>query len=232
MRCSIKSSPGVERCDRSERHWLNKACVWNSKGVNMSALDDLPAPVSAADHVRGAHYAPVTIIEYGDFECPSCKQAAPAVLLQIKRFDGCVRLAFRHFPLEEFHANALIAAEASEAAAAQGRFWEMHDQLFDNQRQLHRDHLRQLAEALGLDMQRFSKELKDRVHLPRIRQHAAEGRGLGIRSTPTFYVNGALCDVTFGLLPLRHAVEKALWRNGGQVESTSDGALGRAYARR
>jgi len=179
----------------------------------MSALDDLPPPVSAADHVRGAHDAPVTIIEYGDFACPSCKQAAPAVLLQIRRFHGRVRFAFRHFPLDEFHANALIAAEASEAAAAQGRFWEMHDQLFANQRRLHRDLLRQLAEALELDMQRFSKELKDRVHLPRIRRNGAEGRHLGIRSTPTFYINGALCDVTFGLLPFRHAVEKALWRN-------------------
>lgn len=197
----------------------------------MNTLDNLPAPVSAADHVRGAHDAPVTIIEFGDFACPSCKQAAPAVLLQIKRFDGCVRLAFRHFPVEEFHANALVAAEASEAAAAQGRFWEMHDQLFDNQRHLHRDSLLQLAEALGLDMQRFSKELKDRVHLPRIRRSAAEGQRLRIRSTPTFYVNGVLCDVTFGLLPLRHAVEKALWRNGAQVESAFDPAFIRADAR-
>ena len=99
----------------------------------MNASDDLPDPVSAVDHVRGAHDAPVTIIEYGDFECASCKKAAPAVLMLIKRFDCRVRLVFRHFPLEEVHANALTAAEASEAAAAQGRFWEMHDQLFDKQ---------------------------------------------------------------------------------------------------
>lgn len=176
----------------------------------MNASDDLPGPVSAADHVRGAHNALVTIIEYGDFECPSCKQAAPAVLLLTRRFHGSVRLVFRHFPLEEVHANALTAAEASEAAAAQGRFWEMHDQLFDNQRRLQRAHLRQLAKALGLDLRRFSKELNEHVHVPRIRQNAAEGRRLGIRATPTFYVNGALCDVSFGLLALRGTVEKAL----------------------
>lgn len=176
----------------------------------MNASDDRPSPVSAADHVRGARDALVTVIEYGDFECPSCKQAAPAVLLLTRRFHADVRLVFRHFPLEEVHANALTAAEASEAAAAQGRFWEMHDQLFDHQRRLQRAHLRQLAKALGLDLRRFSTELKEHVHVPRIRQNAAEGRRLGIRATPTFYVNGALCDVSFGLLALRRAVEWAL----------------------
>ena len=176
----------------------------------MNASDHLPGPVTAADHIRGTHDALVTIIEYGDFECPSCKQAAPAVLLLIKRFHGGVRLVFRHFPLEEVHANALTAAEASEAAAAQGRFWEMHDQLFDNQRHLQSARLRQLARTLGLDLRRFSKELKDHVHVPHIRRNAAEGRHLGIRATPTFYVNETLCDVSFGLLALRGAVEKAL----------------------
>ena len=176
----------------------------------MNAPDDLPGAVSAADHIRGAHDAPVTIIEYGDFECPSCKQAAPAVLLLIKRFPGHVRLVFRHFPLEEVHANALAAAEASEAAAAQGRFWEMHDQLFDNQAHLQLPRLRQIAEALGLDVRRFSEELEDHVHLPRIRQNVAEGQRLSVRATPTFYVNGTLCDVSFGLTQLERAVEKVL----------------------
>lgn len=176
----------------------------------MNTSDDLPNSVAAADHVRGAHDAAVTIIEYGDFECPSCKQAAPAVLLLIKRFHGRVRLVFRHFPLEEVHANALIAAEASEAAAAQGRFWEMHDQLFDSQPHLQSAHLRQLAEALGLDVRQFSEELKDHVHVPRIRQNAAEGRRLGVRATPTFYVNGTLSDVSFGLEQLERAVEEVL----------------------
>ena len=181
----------------------------------MNASDDRPGPISATDHVRGPRDAPVTIIEYGDFECPSCKQAAPAVLLLVNRFQGGVRLVFRHFPLEEFHPNALAAAEASEAAAAQGRFWEMHDQLFENQRHLQSAHLRQLAEALGLDLRRFSKELEDHVHVPRIRKNVAEGLRVGIRATPTFYVNGSLCDVSFGVLALRGAVERAVCRAGG-----------------
>jgi protein-disulfide isomerase len=176
----------------------------------MNASDELPDPVSPADHIRGAYDAPVTIVEFGDFECPSCKQAAPAVLLLTKRFDGRVKLVFRHFPLEEVHANAMIAAEASEAAAAQGRFWEMHDQLFDNQGCLQNSHLRELAQALGLDMRRFAAELNDHVHVPRVGQNAAEGRRLGVRSTPTFYVNGTLCDVTFGLEQLHRAVERLI----------------------
>jgi protein-disulfide isomerase len=176
----------------------------------MSASDDRPGPVTSADHVRGDHGAPVTVIEYGDFECPSCKQAAPAALLLMQGSQGAVRLVFRHFPLEEFHANALAAAEASEAAAAQGRFWEMHDRLFANQRHLQPAHLRRLAEELGLDLRRFSKELEEHVHVPRIRQNITEGRRLGVRATPAFYVNGALCDVSFSLLALRRAVVSAL----------------------
>jgi protein-disulfide isomerase len=176
----------------------------------MNASDDTPGPVTTTDHVRGDRDAPVTIIEYGDFECPSCKQAAPAVLLLMHGFQGGVRLLFRHFPLEEFHANALAAAEASEAAAAQGRFWEMHDRLFDNQRHFQSAHLRRLAEGLGLDLRRFSKELEEHSHVPRIRQDITEGRRLGVRATPTFYVNGALCDVSFSLLALRRAVARAL----------------------
>jgi protein-disulfide isomerase len=176
----------------------------------MDASGDLPNPVSAADHIRGAHDAPVTITEYGDFECPNCKQAAPAVVLLIKRFEGRVKLAFRHFPLEEVHPHALIAAEAAEAAAVQSRFWEMHDQLFDNQPRLQLPRLRELAQALGLDMRRFSEDLKKHVHVPRIRENVAEGRRLGVRATPTFYVNGTLCDVSFGVEQLERAVEKVL----------------------
>jgi len=178
----------------------------------MNASDDLPRTVSAEDHVRGAYDAPVTIIEYGDFECPNCKQAVPATMLLIRRFPGRVRLVFRHFPLEEIHANALTAAEASEAAATQGRFWGMHDQLFDNQSHLHGTHFGQLAKLLGLDVRRFSEELKDRVHLARIRRNATEGQRLVVRATPTFYVNGTLCDVSFGIAQLARAVQNVLCR--------------------
>lgn len=171
---------------------------------------NFPSPVSAGDHVRGARDALVTIIEYGDFQCPNCKQAAPAVALLLKRFEGRLNLVFRHFPLEEVHAHALIAAEAAEAAAVQGRFWEMHDQLFAHQPHLQLPRLRAIAEAIGLDLRRFSQALREHAHVQHIRENAAEGRRLGIRGTPTFYVNTELCDVSFGLDPLEHAVNKVV----------------------
>ena len=173
-------------------------------------MSDSPNPVSSSDHIRGSHDAPVTIVEYGDFECPNCKQAAPAVAVIMKHFEGRVRLVFRHFPLEEVHPHALLAAEAAEAAAAQDRFWEMHDRLFAEQPHLQLPHLREHATALGLDLKRFSEELRDHVHVARVRENVAEGRRLAVRHTPTFYVNGALCDVSFGVQHLERAVEKAL----------------------
>src|SRR5437868_8562593 len=99
--------------------------------MNQHHAFELTVPVSAVDYIRGAEHAPVTVVEYGDFECPNCKQAAPAVKLLLDRYAGRVRVAFRHFPLEEVHPHALHAAQAAETAGAQGKFWEMHDLLFD-----------------------------------------------------------------------------------------------------
>jgi protein-disulfide isomerase len=159
-----------------------------------------------AEHIRGRHDASVTIVEYGDFECPNCKQAAPVVALLLKRFDGRVRLVFRRFPLEEVHSHALIAAETAEAAGKQGQFWEMHDLLFENQPHLQLPRLRDLAKGLGLDMRRFSEELRDHVHVPRIRDDVTTGRDSGVRATPTFFVNGNICDVSFGVAQLERTV--------------------------
>src|SRR5712692_11559947 len=106
---------------------------------------ELAVPVSGADHALGPSHAAVTLVEYGDFECPNCKQAAPAVKLLLERFTGRVRLVYRHFPLEEVHPHALQAALAAEVAAGQGKFWPMHDLLFDNQRHLDAVHLRRHA---------------------------------------------------------------------------------------
>ena len=130
-------------------------------GIDSTFLE----PVADDDRSRGPSGAPVTIVEYGDFECPNCKQAAPAVALLLRRFTGRVRLVFRHFPLEEVHPHALIAAEAAEAARGQGRFWEMHDLLFAHQPHFQVHQLRELAQGLGLDMRRFSEELKEHVHV-------------------------------------------------------------------
>src|SRR5216117_2425428 len=97
---------------------------------------ELAVPVSAVDHALGASHAPVTVVEFGDFECPNCKQAAPAVKLLLERFEERVRFVYRHFPLMDVHPHALLAAQAAEAAGAQGKFWQMHDMLFDNQSHL------------------------------------------------------------------------------------------------
>src|SRR5579862_3148561 len=115
---------------------------------------DLALPVTAADHSLGPEHAPVVLVEYGDFECPLCKQAAPTVRMLLERFAGRVRLVFRHFPLEEAHPHALAAAEAAECAGGQGKFWEMHDLLFAHQEHLKLAHLHSYAEQLRLDMAR------------------------------------------------------------------------------
>jgi protein-disulfide isomerase len=167
----------------------------------------LSAPVSAVDHVLGPEHAPVTLVEYGDFECPNCKQAVPAVKLLLERFAERVRFAFRHNPLEEVHPHALIAAQAAECAGGQGKFWPMHDLLFENQLHLKANQLHGYAGRLGLDMARYTAEMDDQVYLQRIREHQRSGRDSGVRGTPTFFVNGRIHDVSFGIHTLFEAVE-------------------------
>ena len=170
----------------------------------------LTPPVQSFDHTRGPDHASVTVVEFGDFECPNCKQAAPAVKLLLERFEERVRFAFRHFPLTEVHPHALMAAQAAEAASGQGKFWQMHDVLFENQTHLKAEHLRGYAERLGLDMTRYTAEMDDEIYLQRVREHMESARHSGVRGTPTFFVNGRLHDVSFGLRALFDAVEEAL----------------------
>jgi protein-disulfide isomerase len=170
----------------------------------------LTEPLSPVDHVLGPDHAPVTVVEYGDFECPHCKQATGTVKLMLGRFGPQVRFAFRHFPLEGVHPHALRAAEAAECAGGQGRFWDMHDLLFDRQAHLKRSQLLGYAEELGLDRAKFTADMDDEIYLQRVRGHQESGMASGVRATPTFYVNGALVDVSYGLHALIDAVEAAL----------------------
>ena len=170
----------------------------------------LSLPVGPADHARGPAHAPVTIVEYGDFECPNCRQAVAVVKLLLGRFDNRVQFAYRHFPLEGVHPHAEMADEAAECAGEQGKFWEMHDLLFENQSHLTLPHLRGYAARLQLDMARFDAELTDHVYLQRVREHIASGRDSGVRSTPGFFVNSRIQDVSFGHHLLLEAVEAAL----------------------
>ena len=178
--------------------------------MNTPHLHDLTVAVGPADHVLGARQAPVTIVEYGDFECPDCKQAAPALKHIVSRFDGRVRLVYRHFPLEEVHPHALHAAMAAETAGAQGKFWEMHDLLFANQSRLELSQLRSYARQLELDLEKYDSEMHAELYRQRVREGIEGARSSGVRSTPGVFVDGKRHDVSFGLDSLAKAVAGAI----------------------
>lgn len=174
---------------------------------------ELRAPVSEIDHRLGPADAALTIVEYGGFESPLCKQVAPLLRHVVDRFDGRVRLVYRHFPIEDIHPHALCAAEAAECAASQGRFWEMHDLLFANQERLQPRDLLGYADRLQLDLGRYRAEMSLRSHLGRIRDQARSGRRCRVRSSPAVFVHGKAVDVTFGFKSVVDAVERALDRH-------------------
>ena len=142
------------------------------------------------DHVRGLVSAPLTLVEYGDFECPFCGRATGAGSELRERFGDRLRYVFRHAPLTEIHPHAQLAAEAAEAAAAQGQFWEMYDRLFANQDRLAITDLLEHAAALGLDVPRFADDLSAGVHARRVQQDVASAEASGVAGTPTFFVGG------------------------------------------
>jgi protein-disulfide isomerase len=144
------------------------------------------------DHVRGDADAPV-ILEYGDFECPYSRQAFRAIQRVERELEGRVRFAFRHFPLTEIHPHALAASRAAEAAARQGRYWEMHELLFHRQKALEDDDLRSYANELGLDLDRFDRDRAGPEVLARIERDVASGEATGVvRGTPTLFIDGVL----------------------------------------
>ncbi|MGD8863750.1 MAG: thioredoxin domain-containing protein [Myxococcales bacterium] len=140
-------------------------------------------------HVRGAPMAPVTLVEFSDFQCPFCGAAFPELERIVRQFEGKVKLVFKHFPLGS-HPRAIPAARAAEAAGKQGRFWEMHDMLFRNQRQLEDADLLRYAEALGLDMEKFQADMASPEVQARVEADRAEGEKAGVDGTPSIFVNG------------------------------------------
>ena len=149
-------------------------------------------PLDADDHVAGPPEAPLELIMYGDFQCPYCTASQSIVARVRKRLDGRLRFAFRHLPLHEVHPDAQRAAEASEAAAAQGRFWEMHDALYANGGRFAPADLDALARRIGLDVERFRAELTGATYAARVERDAEGARAAGITATPAFIVNGTL----------------------------------------
>lgn len=173
----------------------------------------LAVPVGSMDHAIGHAGAHTTLVEYGDFECPTCGQAYHAVNILLKHFEGRVRFVFRNYPLREVHPHAELAAEAAEAAGAQGKFWQMHGLLFENQLHLKPINLRHYAEKIELNLERYDFEMEDHVYLQRVQEHMAGGRESGIRGTPAFFVNGKLHDTSFGFESLQPAITAALEAN-------------------
>jgi Na+/H+ antiporter NhaA len=160
------------------------------------------------DHIRGPQEAPVTIVEYGDFECPYCGQAEPVVREVLQDF-GDVRYVWRHLPLNDVHPNAQSAAEAAEAAADQGAFWEMHDLLLDHQDALGPGDLGGYAEQLGLDVDRFMGDVRDHVHAGRIADDVDSADLSGVSGTPTFFINGQRHYGAYDISTLSAAVHAA-----------------------
>jgi protein-disulfide isomerase len=162
--------------------------------------------LTASDHVSGPADAPYELVMYGDFQCPYCT-AAQSILRRVRdRLEGRLRFGFRHFPLSEVHPDAWRAAEAAEAAGAQGSFWAMHDALYANGGRFGEAELAVLADRIGLDVERFRAELAAGAHAARVRRDLESGRGLGVRGTPAFFVNGTLHTESFDARSLVEAL--------------------------
>lgn len=160
----------------------------------MDGYARLSQPVSTRDHAEGPDNAALTLVEYGDYQCPYCGAAYPVVKRLQKALGKSLRFVFRNFPLTQAHPYALIAAEAAEAAALQDKFWEMHDLLFEQQSFLEPDIIASWAERLELDLEKLGKDISQGVIAERIKEDRQSGIRSGVNGTPTFFINGTRFD--------------------------------------
>jgi len=167
----------------------------------------LRVPVGEQDHIQGGSDAKCTLVEYGDYECPHCGHAYPIVKRVQKHFGKKLRFVFRNFPLAEMHAHAESAAETAEFAGAQGKFWEMHDLLFENQEQLGGALYLRLAQELGLAPQALREAMEKREFLARVKSDFTGGARSGVNGTPTFFINGERHDGPFDYDTLALAIQ-------------------------
>ena len=171
---------------------------------------ELTLPVGVdRDHIQGPADAAVTLLEYGDYECPFCGAAYPIVKEVQSRMGNRLRFVFRNFPITTSHPHAERAAEAAEAASSQGKFWEMHDLLYENQKRLGDTDLHGYAQQLGLDVGAFDQDLAGHVHTERVREDFMSGVHSGVNGTPTFYINGSRHDGGYELESLLAALDRA-----------------------
>jgi len=170
----------------------------------------LKVPIVAEDHAQGPENAEVTLVEYGDYECPHCGRAYPIVQRVQKHFGKRLRLIFRNFPLGEMHPHAVAAAETAEFAGAHGKFWEMHDLLFENQESLGEPLFLELATTLKLSPTAMQKALEERTYEARVRADFSGGVRSGVNGTPTFFINGHRHDSSFDFETLVSAIDGAM----------------------
>jgi protein-disulfide isomerase len=168
----------------------------------------LVVPVSERDHIQGTATAAVTLVQYGDYECPYTRQSTTIVRAIQQQLGEQLRFVFRNFPLTEIHPHALHAAFAAEAAAAQGKFWQMHDYIFHHQHTLEDSDLEQFAGAVGLDIQQFARDMAKRPYISRIEEDLQSGIRSGVRGTPTFFINGVLYPGSWEKEALLSALEE------------------------
>ncbi|MDQ4048299.1 MAG: Na+/H+ antiporter NhaA [Actinomycetota bacterium] len=173
-------------------------------------LQDLSDDVDPdRDHIRGSQSAPVALVEYGDYECSYCGQAEVVIRELLDSFGDDLRYVWRHLPLSDVHPNAQVAAEAAEAAAAQGLFWDMHDSLLDHEGELTPSDIGRCAEVIGLDVERFWNDLRHREHAGRVAEDVASADASGVAGTPTFFINGRRHPGAYDVASLTDAVQKA-----------------------
>ncbi len=153
-------------------------------------MSELRVPINEKDHFQGDLHAPIQLVEYGDYQCPYCGQAYGIVKNIQEKLGKNLLFVFRNFPLTEMHPHALTAAVASEVAAKHGKFWEMHDALYENQKNLSDSNIIQLAEEIGIDTEEFEKDFQNEEFVNKVQADFESGVRSGVNGTPSFYVNG------------------------------------------
>src|ERR1700730_12360973 len=183
---------------------------WKNSPCEKSLMSTLRVSITSRDSIRGPLDALITLVEYGDYECPHCGAAHPRVLLVQEHFGSRLRFVFRHFPLTQVHLNAESAAESAEFAGAYGLFWEMHDGIYENQDRLSPPHLFALARALGLSEEELSDALVSEKYAAKIKSDFLSGVRSGVNGTPSFFINGHQHQGSFALNDLVLAIDMHL----------------------
>jgi len=206
------SGVGPETRDRGGRQYARRVGQVPGTGRSLWA-PRLALPVTPGrDHIRGPGDAAVTLLEYGDFECPYCGMASVVVEQVINEMGDQLRYVFRNFPLVQLHPHAERAAEAAEAAGAQGQYWPMHYTLFDNQSALEDPDLLTYAQALGMDVDQFANDLETGTYQQRVSEDLVSGINSGVSGTPTFFINGAKHEGSWDAASLLAALHDAAAR--------------------